>query len=126
DQYHLLGISRKEFAMFIGTRYEIEQINMPPHILSTFKDAIGEDYEEKVVQATGGGPNNEIRMHGQGSRKDIIQKETKKFFRIADNEIITYFSQQMRLSVILVALVENQAMYQEICKIKYLIEKYIK
>src|SRR5699024_6015204 len=69
DQYRLLGIRREEFAMFIGSRYEIQQINMPRHILSTFKDAIGEDYEEKVVQATGGGPNNEIRMHGQGSRK---------------------------------------------------------
>lgn len=126
DQYHLLGISRKEFAMFIGTRYEVEKINMPPHILSTFKDAIGEDYEDKVVQATGGGPNNEIRMHGQGSRKDIIQKETRKFFRIADNEIITYFSQPMKLPVILVALDENRAMFQEISKNKYLQEQGIK
>src|SRR5699024_12392336 len=67
-----------------------------------------------------------IRMHGQGSRKDIIQKETKKFFRIADNEIITYFSQPMRLPVILVALDENQAMFQEISKNKYLQQQGIK
>src|SRR5699024_3701320 len=65
-------------------------------------------------------------MHGQGSRKDIIQKETKKFFRIADNEIITYFSQPMRLPVILVALDENQAMFQEISKNKYLQQQGIK
>src|SRR5699024_6274694 len=48
DQYHILGISRKEFAMFIGTRYEIEKINMPSHILSTFRDKIDAEYEEKV------------------------------------------------------------------------------
>src|SRR5699024_6288995 len=77
DQYHLLCISCKEFAMYIGARYGIGQVNMPQHILRTVKDAIGEDYEDKVVLATGGGPNNEIRMHGLGSRKDGIQKETK-------------------------------------------------
>src|SRR5699024_12401252 len=51
DQYHLLGISRKDFPMFIVSRYEIEKINMPPHDISTFRDDIGEDYEEKIVQA---------------------------------------------------------------------------
>src|SRR5699024_7292069 len=49
DQYHLLGISRKEFAMFIGTSYEIENINMHPDICSKCRHAIGEDSVQKVV-----------------------------------------------------------------------------
>lgn len=126
DRYHLLGINRKQFAMFEGTRYQVEKIDMDPSILNTFKDAIGEDFDDKIVQATGSGPNNEVKMHGQGSKKDIIQKETKKFFRVADNEVMTHFSQPMQLPVFLVALDENHALFQQVSKNKHVRKQGIK
>lgn len=126
DRYHLLGINRKEFAMFEGTRYQVEKIDMDPSIMNTFKEAIGEDFDDKIVQATGSGPNNEVRMHGQGSKKDIIQKETKKFFRVADNEVMTHFSQPTQLPVFLVALDENHALFQQVSKNRYVRKQGIK
>src|SRR5699024_11388841 len=45
---------------------------------------------------------------------------------IANNNIFTYFSQPMRLAVILVALDENQDMFKEVSKNKYLQQQGIK
>src|SRR5699024_10317074 len=126
DRYHLLGINRKEFSMFEGTRYNLERLEMDPEVLNTFKKAIGEDFEDKIVTATGSGPNNEAKMHGQGSKKDIINQETDKFFRVADNEVMTHYSQPMQLPVFLVALDEHHALFQQVSKNKLLRKQGIK
>src|SRR5699024_8550421 len=84
------------------------------------KKAIGEDFEQKMINATGSGPNNEVSIHGQGSKKDVIRKETEKFFRVADEEIFKHFSKQMQLPIYLVALDEHHAMFQQVSKNKYL------
>jgi len=126
DRYHLLGINRKEFSMFEGTRYNLERLEMDPEVLNTFKKAIGEDFEDKIVTATGSGPNNEVKMHGQGSKKDIINKETEKFFRVADKEVMTHYSQPMQLPVFLVALDEHHALFQQVSKNKLLRKQGIK
>src|SRR5699024_11617159 len=82
-------------------RYTIEKVN-------------GEEYEQKMINAKGREPKNEISIHGQGSKKDVFRKETEKFFRIADEEIFKNYSQTMQLPVYLVALNEHHAMFQQV------------
>src|SRR5699024_11524944 len=74
----------------------------------------GEDDKQKMNNARGSGPKNEISIHGQGSKKDVFRKETEKFFRIADEEIFKNYSQTMQLPVYLVALNEHHAMFQQV------------
>lgn len=120
DRFLLLGINRKQFTLYEGTRYELNKLEFDEEIRDTFEKAIGEDYEQKMINATGSGPKNEISIHGQGSKKDVIRKETEKFFRIADEEIFKNYSQTMQLPVYLVALDEHHAMFQQVSKNKYL------
>jgi len=126
DRYHLLGLSRKEFVMFEGNRYSVEKLAMEEEIKNTFEKALGEDYEDKMITATGSGPNSEVKIHGQGSRKDVIHRETEKFFRVVDNEVIKYFSQPTQLPVFLVSSEEHHAVFQEISKNKLLRKQGIK
>lgn len=126
DRYHLLGLNRKEFSMFEGTRYNLEKLKMNDTINHTFEKAIGEDFDDKIINATGGGPNNEMKVHGQGSRKDVIHRETKKFFRVVDNEVIKHFTHPTQLPVFLVALDEHHATFQELSKNKLLRKQGIK
>lgn len=120
DRFLLLGINRKQFTLFEGTRYELHKIEFDEEVKDTFEKAIGEDFEQKMINATGSGPNNEVSIHGQGSKKDVIRKETEKFFRVADEEIIKHYAQVMKLPIYLVALDEHHAMFQQISKNKYL------
>ncbi len=126
DRYHLLGLSRESFAIYEGNRYHVEKIDMDEEIKNTAKKALGEDYDDKVVTATGSGPTNETMLHGQGSRKDVIHKVTEKFFRIADSEVIKHFSNPMQLPVYLVALDEYHTLFQNVSKNNYLQKEGIK
>lgn len=126
DRYHLLGLNREEFAIFEGSRYDIEKIELHPDIRNTFEKAVGEEYEEKKVTPTGSGPRDQTMMHGFGSKKDVIHKVTDKFFRIVDSEVIKHFSRPMELPVYLVALDEYHSMFQQISKNSFLREQGIK
>src|SRR5699024_8839311 len=112
--------------MFEGNRYSVEKLAMEEEIKNTFEKALGEDYEDKMITATGSGPNSEVKIHGQGSRKDVIHRETEKFFRVVDNEVIKYFSQPTQLPVFLVSSEEHHAVFQEISKNKLLRKQGIK
>src|SRR5699024_10962669 len=39
DRYHLLGISRRHFALFEGTRYQVNEVSLPAHINDNAKEA---------------------------------------------------------------------------------------
>src|SRR5699024_10685626 len=108
------------------TRYKLEKLKMNDTIDHTFEKAIGEDFDDKIINATDSGPNNELKVYGQGSRKDVIKRETKKYLRVVANEVITYLTHSNRLHVFLVALDEHHATFQYLSKNKLLRKQGIK
>lgn len=126
DRYHLLTLDQKEFSLFEGTRYQLEEVELDPQISSTITDALGDDYGEKLLIIGGSGPRGQAVFHGFGSKKDVIDKETEKFFRIVDEEVLTYYSQTSKIPLYLVALDENQSSFRKISKNKYLQKEGIK
>lgn len=126
DRYHLLGLDRQEFSLFEGTRYGIEQIDLDPEVQSTVKEALGDDYKQKLITTGASGPGGHARMHGLGSKKDVIDTHTKKFFRIVDKEVLDYYSREMKLPIYLVALDQYHTPFQEISKNPFLRETGIK
>lgn len=126
DRYHLLGLDQQEFSLFEGTRYGIEQVELDEDISSTITDALGEDYAEKKVSVGGSGPRGAAMFHGSGSKKDVIEKTTEKFFRIVDKEVLDHYSRPMELPVYLVALNEYHSTFQNLSHNPYLQKKGIK
>src|SRR5699024_219656 len=76
DRYHLLGLDRRAFTLFEGTRYGIEQVELHPDVNHTIQQALGDDYAEKLVTTGGSGPRGKTVFHGFGSKKDIIDNIT--------------------------------------------------
>lgn len=126
DRYHLLGLDRKEFALFEGNRYQIEEVELSPDIKNTVEKALGDDYVEKLVSTGGSGPRGQAVFHGFGSKQDVIGKVTEKFFRVVDKEVLDYYSKPMELPVHLVALDEYHTFFQGMSKNPYLQKEGVK
>lgn len=126
DRYHLLGLGQKEFSLFEGTRYGIQQVDLDPEIKSTVNDALGEDYVEKLVTTGGSGPRGQALFHGFGSKQDVIDNVTEKFFRVVDKEVLDYYSRPMELPVYLVALDQYHSYFQKMSKNPFLQKEGIK
>ena len=126
DRYHLLGLDQKEFSLFEGTRYGIEQIDLHPDIQNTIEEALGEDYEEKLLTKGGSGPRGKAIFHGFGSKTDVIDDITEKFFRVVDKEVLDHYSRTMELPVYLVALDQYHSLFQKMSKNQYLQKEGIK
>lgn len=126
DRYHLLGLDRKEFALFEGNRYHLEQVELSPQIKNTIEDALGEDYVEKLITTGGSGPRGQAVYHGFGSKQDVIGKVTEKFFRVVDKEVLENYSKPMELPMHLVALDEYHTFFINMSKNPYLQQEGVK
>lgn len=126
DRYHLLGLSRDNFSLFEGTRYQVSEVELPADLDETAKEALGDKYVERVISSRESGNSKEITGNSEGTNQDVIQEVTKKFFRTVDHEIYERFTKPMQLPVYLVALDEHHNVFQDISKNPKLQETGIK
>lgn len=126
DRYHLLGVSRDDFALFEGTRYQVSQVELPEEMDETVKEALGDKYVERVISAEQSGNSKELNGNSAGTNQDVIQEATKKFFRTVDHEVYERFTKPMQLPVYLVALDEHHHVFHELSKNPLLQEEGIK
>lgn len=130
DRYHLLGLSRKEFALYEGNRYGFEEIELPEDTPKTVEEALGDKYTDSHLTigsagrfgAGGGTP----LYHGSGGKKDEIQIDIERFFRYVDRFVLNEYSNPTGLPLILVALDEYHGVFKEISHNKYLLDDGIK
>lgn len=126
DRYHLLGLNRKRFTLYEGNRYGFEEVELDPNLPRTIEDVLGDDYSDPYLsQGTYAGTGTPV-FHGHGSRKDVIDKDTEKYFRYVDKFIADTFSKPTGLPLILVALEEHHGLFRKISNNPYLLEDGIK
>lgn len=127
DRYHLLGLNRKEFTLFEGNRYGVEEVKLDPTIPRTIKEALGEQYTEKYLTAGAySGPRGTAMFHGHGSKKDVISIDMERYFRHVDRTVLDHYSRPMELPLYLVALAEYHTPFQQLSHNPYLQEEGIK
>lgn len=127
DRYHLLGISRKQFALYEGNRYGIEKVTLDPDIPTTIVEALGDQYTEKYYSAGSySGLEGTAMFHGHGSKKEVIDIDTERFFRIIDREILEKYSRPMGIPLYLVTLSEYHTPFQQLSHNKYLQKEGLK
>jgi hypothetical protein len=59
-------------------------------------------------------------FHGMGSKKDVEDKDTERFFRAVDSEVLDRFSRPSGLPLLLVALPEHHAEFRRISRNPFL------
>lgn len=125
DRYQLLGLNRKEFRLYEGNRYTLNEIELPPNTPRTIKEILGDEYTESYLKAASYGGGSRTMFHGHGSRKDEIEVDKEKFFRVVD-KIVCEFSKESKLPLMLVALPEYHTQFKKTSNNPYLMEEGIR
>jgi hypothetical protein len=119
DRYHLLSLNLDGFQLFEGNRFGVSEIELQPEIPKTLTEALGEDLTEKhsTVASYGGTGGESANMHhGDGGRKDQMDKDIEKFFRIISLAIDEHYSKPTGLPLVLAALPEHHHLFHKVNK----------
>jgi len=119
DRFQLLAITRDHVRLFQGNRDAVDEVVLHAAVPRTLIDALGAEVTaahtafNSVGQLGHGGA--QIAMHaGSGSRKDEIEKDTARFFRVVDRAIIEHHAKHAGLPMVLAALPEHHALFREV------------
>lgn len=130
DRFHVLAVNRREVRLYEGNRDALDEINLNDAVPRTVTDALGDELAEPEAQVlsygTGpsapgagsnrghGGQKTGGMQHAHGSKKDVIDQQTEKFFRAVDRAIAEHYSKPSGLPLILAALPEHHAPFREV------------
>jgi hypothetical protein len=128
DRYHVLGLSLHDIRLFEGNRHSLAEIKLLPDIPGTITDALGDDLTDKhstVASYGGTGGESTSMHHGHGGRKEEVEKDAERFFRVVANSIYERYSKPTGLPLILAALPEHHKLFQRVNKNPMLLDKCI-
>ncbi|MDN3687662.1 hypothetical protein [Cyclobacterium jeungdonense] len=128
DRYHLLGLSLDEFTLYEGNRHSLQQIKLSDDIPNTMEDALGKELtdEHHTVASYGGAAGESNAMHhGHGGKKDQVDLDAERFFRVVSKEVEENFSKPLGLPLILAALPEHHHLFQKVNKNSALLQEGI-
>lgn len=128
DRYHVLSLNLHEIRLFEGNRHSLVEVELPPDIPRTIKEALGDELTEKhsTVASYGGvGGKSSDMHHGHGARKDEIDKDAERFFRVVADTIYENYLKPSGLPLILAALPEHHSLFQKVNKNPLLLPKGI-
>ncbi|MBA2355583.1 MAG: hypothetical protein H0V80_13055 [Acidobacteria bacterium] len=110
--------------MFEGNRDALDELD-PGTIPADIEAALGDQRSEphQTVASYGSGTGGAGPMfHGHGSRKDVVDKDTERYFRAVDRAIIAQFSKPSGLPLVLAALPEHQPVFRSLTQNAALLE----
>jgi hypothetical protein len=116
DRYQVLGLTRQTARVFEGNRDVLDELD-PGAFPTRMEAALGDQRTEPhlTVASHGAGPGGPGAMyHGQGSRKDEVDKDTERYFRAVDRATIAQFSKPSALPLVLAALPEHQPVFRRL------------
>lgn len=120
----LLAVSKDRFDVYATDGCTLEKLEMPKGVGNTLQEVFDDfDNHSSVNAGSYGGP--EPRFHGHGSKSEVIDKETIKFFHYANDVFVEHFSRESDAPVILVALPQYQSDFRDITTIPGLTEQGI-
>lgn len=130
DRFHLLALTREHVRLYQGSRDGVDEVELGEGIPRTLVDALGDQLTEAHETAAsygrgGHGSAGNHMSHGIGSRKDEVDKDTERFFRVVDRAILENFSKTTRLPLILVALPEYHTTFRQLSHNPFLAEESI-
>jgi hypothetical protein len=119
DRYHLLSLNLDRVQLFEGNRFGVSEIELNAEIPKTLTAALGEDLTEKhstVASYGGTGGQSSNMHHGDGGKKDQMDKDTEKFFRVISLAIEEHYSKPTGLPLLLAALPEHHHLFHKVNK----------
>ncbi len=117
DRYQVLCLDRHKATLFEGNRDALDEVDVGD-MPTTITAALGEqltDSQRRIAY------NAEPAVfHGQGGKSDEVDKDTERFFRVIDREVLDRFSRPSGLPLILAALPEYHAEFRRVSRNPFL------
>lgn len=119
DRFHVLGLAMDRVVLFEGNRDALDPVETAESFPTTIDEALGSELTDKhgTVAAYGGraGKNGNSDMHhGHGAKKDEVDKDTERFFRVVDRAVLEQHTKPSGHSLVLAALPEHQATFRRV------------
>lgn len=125
DRYHVLGLSRGRIQLFEGNRDTLEELDPGAGVPQSITDALGDELTEPrhtVASYGGKGGSQGAMHHGHGGKKDEVDLDAERFFRIIDRAVLEHHSRLSGLPLLLAALPEHHAMFRKVTRNPFLME----
>lgn len=127
ERYQILAVTLAQVKLFEGNRDVLDQIEVDG-VPKTIKEALGDQltdgYSSVSTHAAGtGGPAG--IFYGQGSRKDEVEIDRDRFFRVVDRAVLEHVSRPSGLPLILACLSEHQTHFRRISHNPFLLPQGI-
>lgn len=119
DRYQVLGLTLDTAHLFEGNRHSLVEIELPDNFPKTMTEALGEELtEEHITVASYGGVGRASASmhHGHGSKKDEIDGDTERFFRMVSKSMAEHYSKPGGLPLILASLPEHHHLFRRVNK----------
>lgn len=116
-RYQVLGLSLHKVRLFEGDRDGMAEVEAAAGVPQTVTDALGDEFTEPhhTVSSYGGlGSARSPMHHGQGGKKDEVDKDAERFFRAVDRAVTEHHSKPSGLPLILAALPEHHHLFRQV------------
>jgi hypothetical protein len=118
DRYHVLALNRKEVKLFEGNRDALVQVELT-RIPSTITAALGDQLTEPYQGFHGIAPYHSARgntgiRHGRGQKKDDVDLDMERFFRVVDRGILEHYTRPTGLPLLLAGLPANLSGFRSV------------
>lgn len=123
DRYQILALDRKRINLYEGNRDVLDEIQPATGVPRTIEEALGDQLTDSylTVGLYGKGVGRAI-YHGHGARKDEIDVDMQRFFRVVDRAVSQHHSELSGLPLILAALPEYHTEFRKLSRNPYLID----
>lgn len=123
DRYHILGLTRHQARLYEGDRDGLDEVELTK-VPSTIVEALGAELTEahQTVASYGGVGGDSAMHHGHGHKKDEVEVDMTRFFRVIDRGILEHHSKPSGLPLMLAALTEHHAPFRDVSHNPFLME----
>jgi hypothetical protein len=123
DRFQILCLTRETVKLYEGNRDAIDPVDLR-NVPATLTEALGEEKTQQRHVARSITPEAAYH-HGVGSRKDEIETDMLKFFRVVDRAILENHSKPSKLPLILAALAEYHTPFRSVSHNPFLLPEGI-
>lgn len=129
DRYHVLALNRKEVKLYEGNRDVLDPVELTG-VPSTITAALGEELTEPYQGFHGVGPYHAARgstgiRHGRGQKKDEVDLDMERFFRVVDRALLEHHSRPTGLPLLLAGLPQNVAGFRAVTRNPFVLDAAI-
>jgi hypothetical protein len=125
DGYSVLGLSREKITLFEGNRDVLDEVELPSAIPQTITDVVGADSQVARPSAWAASAGTEGVRFGMGSKSELVDNDTERFFRAVDRALLEHYSRPSGLPLLLAALPEHISFFRRISNNPFLMDEGI-